>query len=124
MSVPGVRGIDLRGDRFGKVVVLAYVQSFTRDGSSYEIARVGKALTCSCPAFGRRQRSECKHLKVYLAAESALARCEREGHRNGDGWLCRACLIRSLATIAATVARDYRPKNKAAGAKRAKSRKC
>jgi len=74
------------------------VPSLTRAGTRYDITRRGNDLACECLAFAfnRRRGRGCKHLRVYMAAERALARChERHG---GDGaHVCRQCLVELLA---------------------------
>jgi len=88
--------------------VLARVPSFTHPTTTppYEIERAGERLLCACPAFsfGKRAAKTCKHVRLYMAAERAAARC-RERHGGDGAHVCMQCLVELLA---ATVGKAQR----------------
>ena len=72
------------------------IPSFTAPGVSYAVGPRGvtMAIACDCPAF--RRTRPCKHVRVYIAVEHAVARCRNAGHI-GDlapsvNVICPTCL--------------------------------
>ena len=81
------------------------IPSFTTPGVSYAVGPrgVGAGLACDCPAW--RQARPCKHVKVYIAVERAVARCRDAGHhvdvvRPSVDVVCPTCLASALVASA------------------------
>lgn len=89
------------------------VPSLSDPRVSYVVTEGPDGLRCECQAFPswRKRGLPCWHLRVWRAAQGAVARCRDAGHdptqHTDQPLVCQACLLSVLSAMAGKVKRDY-----------------